>query len=449
MKIYHSPYGKEELSDLMTTKHEKILIYIETLPIGNKLSVRSIAKEMNVSEGTAYRAIKNAEEKGIVTTIERVGTIRTKNSNSKNIEKLTFKEIVKVTDGEILGGEKGINKSLNRFFIGAMEEQAMLRYVSSNSLMIIGNRENAQKLSLQHGAAILITGGFEPSKEVIKLANELKLPVISSSYDTFTIASMINRSLSDQLIKKEILLVDNIYTCIEDTDHLIVGSTVYDYKVIEKQHGHSRFPVVNSQNRVVGIVTARDIIGKDNMVTIESIMTKNPNVAKTYNSVASIAHSMIWDGYELLPVVEDDLTLKGIISRQDIMKALQSQSRQPHMKDTISDQIKELVQDVGNGEHAFTVTPQMTNSLGTISYGVLAELVTEVSQSILSAKTKRNISIDQLQLHYFKLIPIESEILIKAKVFDQSRRAARMDVEIVSEEGIVAKALLSCQFIVK
>src|SRR5699024_11145951 len=134
---------------------------------------------------------------------------------------------------------------------------------------------------------------------------------------------------------------------------------------------------------------------------------------------------------------------------QDIMKALQSQSHQPHMKDTISEQIKELVQDVGNGEYAFTVTPQMTNSLGTISYGVLAELVTKVSQSILSAKTKRNISIDQLQLHYFKLIPIESELLLKAKVFDQARRAARMDVQSVSEEGIVAKALLSCQFIVK
>src|SRR5699024_2471501 len=134
---------------------------------------------------------------------------------------------------------------------------------------------------------------------------------------------------------------------------------------------------------------------------------------------------------------------------KDAMKVLQSQSHQPRKKDTMSDQIKELVQDVGNGEYAFTVTPQMTNSLGTISYGVLAELVTKVSQSILSAKTKRNISIDQLQLHYFKLIPIESEILIKAKVFDQSRRAARMDVEIVSEEGIVAKALLSCKFNVK
>lgn len=433
----------------MATKHEKILNYIETIPVGNKLSVRRIAKEMNVSEGTAYRAIKNAEEQGMVSTVERVGTIRTVNTKNKTIERLTFEEIVKVIDGEILGGEAGINKSLNRFFIGAMEEEAMLRYISENSLMIIGNREEAQKLSLKNGAAILITGGFEPSQEVIDLGNELELPVISSSYDTFTIASMINRSMSDQLIKKEILLIDNIYTKMEDTDYLLSGSTVYDYRIVEEKNGHSRFPVINNQKRVVGIVTARDIIGKDNQVKIDSIMTKSPNVAKSYNSVASIAHSMIWEGYELLPVVADDYTLKGIISRQDILKAIQSQNHQPHMKDTISDQIKELVHDVGNGEYVFTVAPQMTNALGTISFGVLAELVTDVSQRILLDKTKLNSSVDQLQLHYTKLIPLESEILIKAKVFDESRRAARLDVEVSSETGLAAKALLSCQFIAK
>lgn len=433
----------------MTSKHEKILNYIETIPVGNKLSVRQIAKEMAVSEGTAYRAIKSAKDQGMVSTIERVGTIRTVNTNNKKIERLTFEEIVKVIDGEVLGGIAGINKTLNRFFIGAMEEEAMLRYISENSLMIIGNREEAQKLSLNNGAAILITGGFEPSQEVIDLGNQLELPVISSSYDTFTIASMINRSLRDQLIKKEILLIDNIYTKLEDTDYLESGSTVYDYKILEQKNNHSRFPVVNKQKRVIGIVTARDIIGKDNSILIDNVMTKSPTLAKSYNSVASIAHSMIWEGYELMPVAQDDLTLQGIVSRQDIMKALQSQNRQPHMKDTISDQITELVYELGNKEYAFTVTPQMTNSLGTISFGVLAELVTSVAQRLLFSKMNLNSSVDQLQMHYTKLIPLESEIVIKAKIFEESRRAARLDVQVVSESGLAAKALLSCQFISK
>ena len=60
----------------LSTKHEKILQYIESLPVGDKISVRQIAKEMLVSEGTAYRAIKEAENRRLVSSIERVGTIR-------------------------------------------------------------------------------------------------------------------------------------------------------------------------------------------------------------------------------------------------------------------------------------------------------------------------------------------------------------------------------------
>ena len=40
-----------------------------------KISVRKVAKVMKVSEGTAYRAIKDAGQLGLVTTIDRVGTV--------------------------------------------------------------------------------------------------------------------------------------------------------------------------------------------------------------------------------------------------------------------------------------------------------------------------------------------------------------------------------------
>lgn len=67
----------------MATKHEQILQYINELPVGEKISVRQIAKALNVSEGTAYRAIKDAEIKGYVSTIERVGTIRIEQKKKK------------------------------------------------------------------------------------------------------------------------------------------------------------------------------------------------------------------------------------------------------------------------------------------------------------------------------------------------------------------------------
>ena len=54
-------------------------------------------------------------------------------------------------------------------------------------------------------------------KKIKRLADELELPIISTSYDSFTVATMINRAIYDQLIKKDILLVEDIFVPMEDT----------------------------------------------------------------------------------------------------------------------------------------------------------------------------------------------------------------------------------------
>ena len=48
------------------SKHQEILDYLEKLPIGKRVSVRSISNFLNVSDGTAYRAIKEAENQGFI-----------------------------------------------------------------------------------------------------------------------------------------------------------------------------------------------------------------------------------------------------------------------------------------------------------------------------------------------------------------------------------------------
>ncbi|GAY74972.1 cytosolic protein [Sporolactobacillus inulinus] len=194
----------------METKHEQIIKYIENLEIGSKISVRQTAKALQVSEGTAYRAIKDAETQGLVSTAERVGTIRIEQKVQESIEKLSFDSVVNIVDGQVLGGKAGLSRTLNHFVIGAMEMDAMKRYIGANDLMIVGNRESVQEYALKEGAAVLITGGFNTSERIKRLADQTGLPVISTSYDTFTVAAKINRAIYDQLIKKEIVHVSDI-----------------------------------------------------------------------------------------------------------------------------------------------------------------------------------------------------------------------------------------------
>ncbi|KAF9404849.1 hypothetical protein HW555_014135 [Spodoptera exigua] len=438
----------------MATKHDQILKYIEGLPIGDRISVRSIAKNLGVSEGTAYRAIKDAENIGLVSTIQRVGTIRIERKLKKHIEKLTFGEVVRIIEGDVLGGSAGLDKVLNKFVIGAMTEKAMTRYITPGSLMIVGNRQGVQKLALENGAAVLITGGFDTENEIAELADELGMPVLRTTYDTFTVATMINRALSDQLIKKDIMLVSDIYTTLEKTNYLYTTNTLADYQTLSEKTQHSRFPVVNKSLRLVGIVTAKDVLGKNESLTMDKVMTKDPIVVKKMMSVASVSHQMIWDGLEVMPVVEDDLSLVGFVSRQDVMKAMQLVQRQPQIADTISDQISGEVMPIEERKEGskadephfkFTVTPQMVNSVGTISFGVLSEIIANVTQRTMITNQRRNVLIEQMSLHYLRLIQLESELDIRPRVLEIGRRSAKLDIEVYLENALVAKAIVVCQ----
>lgn len=433
----------------MTSKHQQIIRYIESLPVGEKISVRSIAKNMEMSEGTAYRAIKEAENIGIVSTIERVGTIRIERKTKDNLEKLSFGEIIKIIEGEVFGGREGLDKILNRFVIGAMTLDAMTRYIQPESLVIIGNREDAQLLALNQGAAVLITGGFQATFELIQKADELKIPLMGTTYDTFTVASLINRAMTDQLIKKKIMIVADIYNDIENTNYLRMDQTVKEYRHLSEKTGNSRFPVVNHSNRLVGVVSAKDILGKSDSLIIERIMTKNPSVSKLHASVASVAHSMIWNGLEMLPVVQDNMELIGIISRRDVMKAMQLTQRQPQVGNTFEDDVSENLEVIEinptNARFSFTVTPQMTNNLGMLSFGVLCEVVSVASKEFIHRSQRRNTVIEQLEMHYLRMIPIESKIAIQIQTLDIGRKVSKIDISVLLENSVVAKAIMSNQ----
>ena len=433
----------------MTSKHQQIIRYIESLPVGEKISVRSIAKNMEMSEGTAYRAIKEAENIGIVSTIERVGTIRIERKTKDNLEKLSFGEIIKIIEGEVFGGHDGLDKILNRFVIGAMTLDAMTRYIQPESLVIIGNREDAQLLALNQGAAVLITGGFQATPQLIQKADELKIPFMGTTYDTFTVASLINRAMTDQLIKKKIMIVADIYNDIENTNYLKMDQTVKQYRELSQKTGNSRFPVVNHSNRLVGVVSAKDILAKADTLTMERVMTKNPSVSKLHASVASVAHSMIWNGLEMLPVVQDNMELIGIISRRDVMKAMQLTQRQPQVGNTFEDDVSENLEIVEvnptSAHFSFTVTPQMTNNLGMLSFGVLCEVVSVASKEFIHRSQRRNTVIEQLEMHYLKMIPIESKISIQIQTLDNGRKVSKLDISVLLENSVVAKAIMSNQ----
>lgn len=433
----------------MSTKHEQIIRHILSLKVGNKISVRQIARELDVSDGTAYRAIKEAENQGLVSTIERVGTIRIERKEQGDFEHLTFAEVVNVVDGQVVGGSDGLHKTLNKFVIGAMKLDAMMRYTEADSLLIVGNRVKAHELAIRAGAAVLITGGFDTEEHVKQLADDKKLPIMTTSYDTFTVATMINRAIYDQLIKKEIVFVGDIATPYDQTHYLYAKDTVQRWYNLNEQTTHTRFPVINERKRVIGMVTPKDIINLPRDVLIEKVMAKNPLTVQVKTSLAYVAHMMVWEGIEIVPLIDETNIIQGLVSRQDVLKALQQVQRQPQVGETIDDTVSSNLRVKGKEETVFhtEVSPQMTNQLGTLSYGVFTSLITEASSRLLLHLKKGNLVVENLTVYFLKPVQIDSKLVIKPKLLEAGRIYAKLDVEIYHDQRLVGKGLLMAQLI--
>ena len=286
------------------TKHDIIMQYIKDLPIGTRISVRAIAKELGVSEGTAYKAFKDAETAGLVSTKERIGTIRISLKRRERLDQLTFREVAEIVEGRLYGGVEGLEKSLHKFVIGAMELDAMLQYIDQGSLLIVGNRNNVHRHALEKGAGVLITGGFEPELETIEMANQLQLPILSSRHDSYTVASMINRAMYDRLIRRKIILLEDIVTFTKPADVMRLGQSVGDFHSLFLKTGSAKFPVLDERNRVVGMMTAKDAIGIEDDAMIDKVMTKHPITAAPNITVTSAVHTMALEGIDLLPIVD-------------------------------------------------------------------------------------------------------------------------------------------------
>lgn len=427
------------------TKHQQILSFIENLAIGNKVSVRFIAKELDVSEGTAYRAIKEAENKGLVRSIPKVGTLRIEGVKERQIEDLTLHEVSQIVEGIVICGEDRLAEYPNKFIIAAMELKDLERYLEEDSLCIVGNRTDAQLLALKHNVPLLITGGLEPQPEVVALAKESNSVIMVSPYDTFVVTTMINRALFDRLIDKELLLVEDIM--VKDVKYLKQDANVGDWYKLSQTTGHSRFPVVDQDENVVGIVTAVDVAGAEQEVLISEVMNPTPFTVGRDDSVTHISRKMVWEGWEITAVVEND-KLIGIVSLQDVLEALQQIQKQPQFGETVDNLVLSGFRYVEESED-LTITGEITqfmaNEFGSASCGNLVTLMNTTGYIALRKKYRLDAITENFSFYQFHPVPVGTEINISAKLLYVTKKHCNIEIEVYNDQGLLVKGLMTAR----
>lgn len=89
---------------------------------------------------------------------------------------------------------------------------------------------------------------------------------------------------------------------------------------IKKTH-HDGFPVVENSNRVVGYVSARDILFAHPSTPLEQVMSRHLIVADPEMSVNDAARVIFRSGIQKLPVLNEKNELIGIISNADVIRS--------------------------------------------------------------------------------------------------------------------------------
>ncbi|MDO4965053.1 MAG: hypothetical protein Q4E30_06145, partial [Streptococcus gallolyticus] len=96
-----------------------------------------------------------------------------------------------------------------------------------------------------------------------------------------------------------------------------------------------------------------------------------------------------------------------------------------------------------DGVYKFVVEPAMIDNAGNFAQGVLTEFIKDISVRVLTKKHQKNIIIEQLMLYFVQAVQIDDCLVIRPRVITEKRRSSVIDFEILLEEQIVAKALVT------
>lgn len=132
-----------------------------------------------------------------------------------------------------------------------------------------------------------------------------------------------NMSIEDEAHEVE-LVKRNESGMISNPITLNENSTIHDAEEILNQYKISGLPIINSNHELLGIITNRDIkyIGKDSNICVKEIMTKTKLITAKPGISLDDAKEILWENrIEKLPIVDENNRLVGLITSKDIDNA--------------------------------------------------------------------------------------------------------------------------------
>ncbi|OHD55976.1 MAG: IMP dehydrogenase [Spirochaetes bacterium GWF1_51_8] len=166
---------------------------------------------------------------------------------------------------------------------------------------------------------------------------KLNIPLVSAAMDTVTDSKLaiaiaqlggigiIHRNFPGERQVEEVRKVKRFENIVINNPHTLTpDKSISDAKEIMKIHHISGIPIVDETNKLMGIVTRRDLgfydTAKQGKISIKDVMTPRKNLVVSGSNVdlKKAGEIMRENRVEKLPLVSSDNTLKGLITLKDI-----------------------------------------------------------------------------------------------------------------------------------
>ena len=195
-------------------------------------------------------------EEGLLEGVITIGDITKSYMNlydSSIISKACTKyaNILDTLEGSMVVGDSETYFDQGKVLIAAANPDLMENYIEKHDLVILGNRYESQLCAIEMEAGcIIVCEGAGVSLTIRKLAQERGCAVITTPYNTYTTARLINQSMPISYFMTK----ENIIEFSEE-DYLD------DIREIMASKRHRDFPVLDSDGKYIGMISRRNLLG--------------------------------------------------------------------------------------------------------------------------------------------------------------------------------------------
>jgi manganese-dependent inorganic pyrophosphatase len=163
----------------------------------------------------------------------------------------SVRAIVAQLDGELVSGD-GDCELAGRVWVLAMDVGSLPGEIGEGDVVVVGNRDDAQRRAIDLGVALLVTSnGTRPSDDVLALAAERGTVVVSSPWDSYVTSRMVTLSAPCRALMDAEPLTVRPDDLVADVSGQI--SSV-DYRAAV---------AVDGANRPVGVVTHAQLVSPE------------------------------------------------------------------------------------------------------------------------------------------------------------------------------------------